>query len=72
VAEGPEGPEGPKKAKKRRAKHSRNQPTSFDIEAELRRSFGVDLTQIDGIKAMTAQGCRARPKTCAHCIKMKN
>ena len=50
-----EGPEGPKKVKKRRAKHSRNQPTSFDIEAELRRSFGVDLTQIDGIKAMTAQ-----------------
>jgi hypothetical protein len=34
---------------------SKNQPTSFDIEAELRRSFGVDLTRIDGIKAMTAQ-----------------
>jgi transposase len=55
VAEVPEGPRGPRKVKKRRAKHSRNQPTSFDIEAELRRSFGVDLTQIDGIKAMTAQ-----------------
>jgi transposase len=55
VAEGPEGSPGSRKAKKRRAKHSRNQPTSFDIEAELRRSFGVDLTQIDGIKAMTAQ-----------------
>jgi transposase len=45
----------PKKAKQRRAKKSKNQPTSFDIEAELRRSFGVDLTRIDGIKAMTAQ-----------------
>jgi transposase len=55
VAASPEGPQGPKKAKKRRAKNSKNQPTSFDIEAELRRSFGVDLTRIDGIKAMTAQ-----------------
>jgi transposase len=55
VASSPERPQGPKKAKKRRAKNSKNQPTSFDIEAELRRSFGVDLTRIDGIKAMTAQ-----------------
>jgi transposase len=54
VAAAPEGPRGPKKAKQRRAKNSKNQPTSFDIEAELRRSFGVDLTRIDGIKAMTA------------------
>jgi transposase len=55
VASSPERPQGRKKAKKRRAKNSKNQPTSFDIEAELRRSFGVDLTRIDGIKAMTAQ-----------------
>jgi transposase len=55
VAEGPEGPQRPQKAKERRAKNSKNQPTSFDIEAELRRSFGVDLTRIVGIKAMTAQ-----------------
>jgi transposase len=55
VAAAPEGQQKPKKAKKRRAKNAKNQPTSFDIEAELRRSFGVDLTRIDGIKAMTAQ-----------------
>jgi transposase len=49
-------PQGSKKAKKRKSKkRSKNQPTSFDIEAELRRSFGVDLTRIDGINAMTAQ-----------------
>jgi len=32
----------------------KNQP-SFDLESELRRVFGVDLTHIDGIKVMTAQ-----------------
>jgi transposase len=48
-------PQGSRKTKKRRSKKSKNQPTCFDIEAELRRSFGVDLTRIDGIKAMTAQ-----------------
>jgi transposase len=48
-------PQGSKKAKKRTSKkRSKNQP-AFDIEAELRRSFGVDLTRIDGINAMTAQ-----------------
>jgi transposase len=48
-------PEGAKKSKKRKSKtRQKNQPT-FDIEAELRRSFGVDLMRIDGIKIMTAQ-----------------
>jgi len=37
----------PKKAKK-------NQPT-FDLQAELKRALGVDLTRIDGIHVMTAQ-----------------
>jgi transposase len=37
----------PKKARK-------NQP-AFDLEAELKRVMGVDLTRIDGIKVMTAQ-----------------
>jgi transposase len=40
-------PQGGKKAKK-------NQPT-FDLEGELKRVLGVDLTRIDGIKVMTAQ-----------------
>jgi hypothetical protein len=30
------------------------EPANFDIEVELRRSFGVDLMRIDGIKIMTA------------------
>ena len=37
----------PKKAKK-------NQP-AFDLQAELKRVLGVDLTRIDGIHVMTAQ-----------------
>jgi transposase len=37
----------PKKAKK-------NQP-AFDLQAELKRALGVDLTRIDGIHVMTAQ-----------------
>lgn len=43
--------------KRRRAKQrhkSKNQP-EFDLGAELRRTMGVDLTQIDGINVMTAQ-----------------
>jgi len=51
----PEAAQGNKKAKKRRSKTRRKNQPNFDIEAELRRSFGVDLTRIDGIKIMTAQ-----------------
>jgi transposase len=48
-------PQGSKRSKQRKAKtRLKNQP-NFDIEAELRRSFGVDLMLIDGIKIMTAQ-----------------
>jgi transposase len=56
AAEGePEVREGSQKSSKRRSKTRRKNQPSFDIEAELRRSFGVDLTRIDGIKIMTAQ-----------------
>jgi transposase len=41
-------------AKERKAKPLKNQP-AFDLEAELKRVLGVDLTRIDGIKVMTAQ-----------------
>ena len=51
----PEAPQGCQKSTKRRSKTRRKNQPSFDIEAELRRSFGVDLTRIDGIKVMTAQ-----------------
>jgi transposase len=57
VTEAPEeasyGPK--KKSRKGRSKTRRKNQPNFDIEAELRRSFGVDLTRIDGIKIMTAQ-----------------
>lgn len=53
-AEEPE-PQGSKKPKRRISKTRRKNQPNFDIEAELRRSFGVDLTRIDGIKIMTAQ-----------------
>lgn len=50
------------KANKRKAtkdsgaskKAKKNQP-AFDLEAELKRVMGVDLTRIDGIKVMTVQ-----------------
>jgi transposase len=51
----PEAPRNAKKSKKRRSKTRRKNQPNFDIESELRRSFGVDLTRIDGIKIMTAQ-----------------
>jgi transposase len=43
------------KPKQRISKTRRKNQPNFDIGAELRRSFGVDLTRIDGIKIMTAQ-----------------
>jgi transposase len=42
---------GPRKAK---PKPSKNQP-AFDLQAELKRVLGADLTVIDGVKVMTAQ-----------------
>jgi transposase len=48
-------PNNPGSKKARVQKKSRkNQPT-FDLQAELIRVMGVDLTRIDGIKLMTAQ-----------------
>lgn len=44
----------PAKAKPSRAQHRKNQP-HFDLRGELIRLCGVDLTQIDGIDAITAQ-----------------
>lgn len=41
-------------ATSRRRKPRKNQP-NFDVQAELRRVSGVDLTRIDGINVMTAQ-----------------
>jgi transposase len=38
----------PKKARK-------NQPSGFDVQQELKRICGVDLTRIEGVKLMTAQ-----------------
>jgi transposase len=43
-----------KKRRKKNGKSSRNEP-QFDLEAELQRMTGVDLTRIDGVKAMTMQ-----------------
>lgn len=40
--------------KKRKTKKRNNEPT-FDLRAEVHRIYGVDLTRIDGIEAMTAQ-----------------
>jgi transposase len=46
---------GPRnKRRKKNGKSSRNEPR-FDLEAELKRITGVDLTRIDGVKAITVQ-----------------
>ena len=47
-------PAAGKTGKRQRKKASKNQP-GFDIAGELKRVTGVDLTRIDGIKAMTVQ-----------------
>jgi len=45
-----------RKSKPRGAKAPRkNQPTGFDLAAEVKRICGVDLTRIDGVKVMTVQ-----------------
>ena len=43
-----------KTGKRKRKKSSKNQP-NFDLETELKRVAGVDLTRIDGIQVMTVQ-----------------
>lgn len=50
----PAAPAAGKTGKRQRKKASKNQP-GFDIAGELKRVTGVDLTRIDGIKAMTVQ-----------------
>ena len=51
------GGEGPKKRGRKKTgqrKPRKNQP-AFNLEAELKRVMGVDLTRIDGVKVMTVQ-----------------
>jgi hypothetical protein len=43
-----------KRRRKKNGKSSRNAP-QFDLESELKRMTGVDLTRIDGVKANTIQ-----------------
>jgi transposase len=43
-----------KRRRKKNGKSSRNEP-QFDMESELKRLTGVDLTRIDGVKAITIQ-----------------
>ena len=46
---------GESKKKRRKSKPRRKNQPSFDLEAELHRIFGVDLTRIDGVDILTAQ-----------------
>ena len=46
--------EKPKRQRKKNGRASRNEP-SFDLSTELKRVTGVDLTRIDGVKALTVQ-----------------
>jgi len=55
VAEGGEEPQKSRKQKARHSKPPRKNRINFDIETELARVLGADLTRIDGIKAMTIQ-----------------
>jgi transposase len=49
------GASGPRKrGRKKNGKSSRNEP-KFDLESELKRMTGVDLTRIDGVKVNTIQ-----------------
>jgi transposase len=56
VAPAPPAPGNPpkKRRRKKNGKSSRNAP-QFDLESELKRMSGVDLTRIDGVKANTIQ-----------------
>ena len=53
-AQEPHDPTTSQRKRKRKKKASRNEP-DFDLAGELKRVAGVDLTRIDGIKAMTVQ-----------------
>src|SRR5262245_37638153 len=44
----------PKRTKKTPYQRSRHEPASFDLRGELYRIFGVDLTDVPGISALTA------------------
>jgi transposase len=44
----------PKRGRKKNGKSSRNEP-QFDLQSELQRMTGVDLTRIDGVQANTVQ-----------------
>src|SRR6202012_1153037 len=48
-------PELPKRTKKHPYGARHNEPTSFSLRTELYRVFGVDLTNVPGISAVTAQ-----------------
>ena len=48
-------PELPKRTKKHPYGIRHNEPTSFSLRSELYRVFGVDLTNVPGISAVTAQ-----------------
>lgn len=66
---------GVSKNKQRKSKPRRKNQPNFNLEAELHRIFGVDLTRIDGIDIMTAQvilselgpDLRAFPSEAAFC-----
>jgi transposase len=48
------GPELPQRTKQRHYQRCRYEPKSFDLRAELYRIFGVDLTDVPGMNAITA------------------
>lgn len=48
------GPDLPPRTKQRHYQRCRYEPKSFDLRAELYRIFGVDLTDVPGINAVTA------------------
>jgi transposase len=48
-------PDLPKRTKKHPYAAKHNEPTSFSLRLELYRVFGVDLTNVPGISAVTAQ-----------------
>jgi len=56
VAEAGDGEVTPQRKRRRKTvpKPRKNQP-AFDVEGELKRVLGVDLTAIDGVKLMTIQ-----------------
>ena len=55
VAPAETAPQGPRKKKTHQPQQRRKNHPKFDLGAELRRLFGVDLTRIDGIDILTAQ-----------------